>query len=282
MGELATLATEERAATVAALLALGAGAPEALLRVGIRCVQAAERLLALDRDARAAVLAREVARLLQPVPVGLALVHRDWIEACLVGEGDRAREAVGGAGDLPDEARRWMQRRVLGRLVDMPGEDATGVAALARVEVVRLLDVIAALGRGALAAALVRASPGEVAAVAAALGEPHGSALVAEVAALAVQPTEHAARLAAHARGIARATSARGLMAMGVRRLAAVAAAAPGNAARQLAQRLPRDLGTALLRDVAAARDADRERPLDEAELAEIERLASNAGNRRT
>jgi hypothetical protein len=164
----------------------------------------------------------------------------------------------------------------------MPGEDATGVAALARVEVVRLLDVIAALGRGALAAALVRASPGEVAAVAAALGEPHGSALVAEVAALAVQPTEHAARLAAHARGIARATSARGLMAMGVRRLAAVAAAAPGNAARQLAQRLPRDLGTALLRDVAAARDADRERPLDEAELAEIERLASNAGNRRT
>jgi hypothetical protein len=94
-----------------------------------------------------------------------------------------------------------------------------------------------------------------------------------------VQPTEDTARLAAHARGIARATSARGLMAMGVRRLAVVAAAAPGDAARQLAQRLPRDLGTALLRDVAAARDADRDRApgaSTEAELAEIERLAAN------
>ncbi len=250
---------------VAAVLAMGADAPEVLVRIGLGCVEAAERLLAMDRDERAAALAVEVAALQQPVPAGLALVHRDWIEAALAGEGDIVREAVAGGGKTSPEARRWMQRRALGRLVGMPGDDAEGVAALARVEVEDLVRALAVFGRGALAAGLGGAPAVKVAAIAAKLGEPHGSALVAEVAEAAKSGADKT--LAAHALGVGGA-SERALVLAGVRRLAAVAASAGGDAARQLAQRLPVDLGTALL---SAAERAD---PSDvDSDLAAFEAL---------
>ncbi len=245
------LTTEQRAATVAAVLALGADAPQVLSRIGLGCVEAAEQLLAMERDERAAALAVEVAGLQQPVPAGRELVHRDWIEAAFAGEGDLVREAVAGGGKTSPQARRWMQRRALGRLVGMPGEDADGVAALARVEVEDLVRALAVFGRGALAAGLGGAPAAKVAAVAAKLGEPHGSALVPEVAE-AVKSGVDKAR-AAHVRGVGGA-SERALVLAGVRRLAAVAASAGGDVPRQLAQRLPVDLGTALL---SAAQSAE-------------------------
>lgn len=249
------LSTEQRAATVAAVLALGAKAPDVLVRIGLGCVEAAEQLLAMDRDERAAALAAEVAALQQPVPARLALVHGDWIEAPLAGEGEVVREAVAGGGKTSPEARRWMQRRALGQLVGMPDDSAEGVAALARAEAKDLVRALAVFGRGAVAAGLAGAAAPKVAAIAAKLGEPHGSALVAEVAEAVKGGADNKA-LAAHAGGVGGA-SERALVLVGVRRLAAVAAAAGGDVPRQLAQRLPMDLGAALLSAAHRAEPGD-------------------------
>lgn len=275
---LAALSTEERAATVAAVMALGADAVDVLMRVSLRASEAAGELMALSREQRAAALARAVAEIEAPVPASLELVHRDWIEAELVGEQPWMREAVAGGGALEGAARRWAQRRVLGGLVDMPAVADGPLATLAHAPIGALCRAFTAFGRGALAALLAGAAAGEIAAVAARLGEPHGGALVAEVAAIVRGNDASALRaIAKRALGGERGVSERALTRAGVRRLACAVAGAPGDATRQLAQHLPRELGLRLIAEVAEARDESPGAALDEGELALFEALLAES-----
>lgn len=245
MGRLDQLATELRAAVVAGVLACGDRAADLLARVSPDARAAAEDLLALDRGDRAAALARAVAAMVKPVPAGLTLVHRDWIEAAIAGEDADVRDAVAGAGEFTAAARVWLQRRALGQLVDMPPADAAPPAAWARCDVAVLLAALAAFGVDAIAAGLVGAPPATAAAVAARLGEPRGSHLVDAVAAWKPRERELRAAVSAFAHGAGR-LSERALHVIGARRLGAALARAHGDAPRQIAQRLPRAVGLEL------------------------------------
>jgi len=257
------------AAAAAALLHAGPRAAAILARIGGPAGEAARgeaaRLGGLERRARARALAGRVAEVRAPVPVGLPLVHRDWIDAALVGEGAHVRDIVAGLAPVAPPVRVWIQRRVHGGIVPIP-LPAEGSSLTPETLVHRPAAAIDAFLRRAglvtLALALVglddeartpTANRAAIAAIAARLG-PAGAELVACVAELTSNP-EAAARFgsrrsaARRAAGIAVGDDPLALLAIGARSAARHLAGAP---ARQVAQRLPRSVGLRLLAEVAA------------------------------
>jgi hypothetical protein len=255
-----------QAAAAAALLHAGPRVAAILARIGGVAGDAARaeaaRLGAMDRPARARALAARVAELRSPVPIGLPLVHRDWIDAALVGEGSRVRDIIRGAAEVAPPVRVWIERRIYGGVVAIPLPSG-GAALTPETLPHRAPAAIEAFLRraGALTLALaigIEARP-VIAQVAARLGA-SGPELVECVAALAGRPEEQArlgSRRAAARRvaGIAVGDDPLALLAVGAR------TAAPflgGSLARQVAQRLPRRSGLRMLTEVAAfAADPD-------------------------
>ncbi len=259
------------AAAVAVLLAAGrdGDALAVLGRIagaeGASGVAAARALLELTREQRAAVLAREAVRLAASAPANLALVHESWIEAGLVGESDLVRAAVagaggagagaGGVGGADASTLAWLRRRVLGVLVDMPDSMPSGADLQARLEV---------LGRRRLALALQAVPPALQVQLAGRLGREHAEALLREVQAAA--PRAEVSAAVRELQDLVAGSAPLLLVRAGARHLGA-ALAARGYLSRQLAQRLPRPVGLALLDEAtrgAGSADAAPAHALDE------------------
>jgi|GEM_PF-6139945 len=265
---LADLPVELRAATVAAVLHAGSAASRVLARIdgGAAGVAAAGALFAGERDRRAALLAAAVVELRAPVPRGLDAVHEEWLrgpDGEGAGPGD-PRVAAALASDAPSAdpaVRTWLERRRYGHLVAMPGIDARGIDALARVEPQVLVQAIAVWGRRTLATASVAAPHEHIAQLAARLGDRHAASFIAEVAAAVAAAAEPGpgARLVHRALAGA-AVSSRGLASIGLERLAVLLRSCGGDRVRQVAQRLPRELGAELIARSGAG-GASGERP---------------------
>jgi hypothetical protein len=254
------------------------GAPGALACLGgavgdeARAIHAAWAVE--GRGARARGIARAAAAVRAPAPLGLALVHREHIEAALAGEGARVRAVIAGAAAAPPAVRAYLERRVLGRFVAMPRPRAPAAPIT--------LDVLAAEPPAWLEAQLERAGLHQLAHAAA--GEPRAAiaAVAAQLGARGADFVDAVARVTAAADAAARwgprrAAIARSsgaplahdplaVLAIGARAFAPHLA---GDAPRQLAQRLPRGLG---LRVAAELARAPREGPPAWAELVSSER----------
>jgi hypothetical protein len=251
------------AAAAAALLHAGPAAAAILDRIGGLAGDVARaeagRMAGLERPARAQALARRIAELRAPSPVGLALVHRDWVDPVLAAEGARVRDIVTGAAAAPAPVRVWLERRVYGAIVSIPAapagaaltpetlaqRPAVGIEALLRRAGVTTLALAldAGVGRAAVAAVAVR------------LGDAAG-ALIEAVAALAADDpalvrARHGSRRAAarRAAGVAIGDDRDAQPIIGARAFAPHLVGLP---AHQVAQRLPRALGERVLAEVSA------------------------------
>ena len=252
---------DAHAAAAAALLHAGGRAAAILARIGGAVGAAAraeaERLGALPRPARARALATRVAELRAPVPPGLPLVHRDWIDAALQGEGRRVRDILAGRVAVAPPVLVWIERRTYGGLaaLPLPAEGAPlAPATLAHRPVAWIEATLRRAGLATLAHALAGAPRPAVAALAARLG-PDGAALIAAVTAPPATEAAVGSRRAAtrRAAGIAVGDDPLAVLAIGARAFAPHVA---GDPAARLAQRLPRHVGLRLLAEVAAFADA--------------------------
>ncbi|MFH0900306.1 MAG: hypothetical protein V2A73_06730, partial [Pseudomonadota bacterium] len=116
---MSKLATEDRAAVLAAVLGSGELAPDDCLRflaapARTRCQAEARRILGLPREEKIRFLAREAATLLAELPENLQQIHESWLEHCLEGEGEQVRAAVTGRGTAIPAVRTWLRRLLLG------------------------------------------------------------------------------------------------------------------------------------------------------------------------
>ena len=188
---LDTLATEERAAVVAAVLAAGQRAPTLLHRLdgaaGPRCAAVARGLLGGDREQRARRLAGEVAALRSPVPAGAHRIHPDWLAAGAGGDDEALERALAGAGGPEPALARWLQRSACADLVAMPEQGGAGGVEpgrrLVALTTSALTAALATWGRKTLAAAVAGAPAEQIAELAARLGHTQGTAFVRDVAA---------------------------------------------------------------------------------------------------
>ena len=259
------------AAAVAAVLHARASAPAILARIAGSAGRVARaeavHLAGLSRVARARALAERIAELRMPVPVGLPLVHREWIEAALVGEGERVRAIVTGGAAVSPPVRVWLERRAYGAIapIPLPDEGAPlSPATLAHRPPGWIEEALRRAGLRTLAHAVADTPRVAVAAVAARLGA-EGPELVAAVAAIAAGDGVAAglgSRRAAVRRvaGVAVGADPLALVAIGARALAPHLT----EVALQVAQRLPRAIGLRVLDEIAAfgGDDADAaERP---------------------
>jgi hypothetical protein len=265
--------SEAQAAAAAALLA---GSAAALDRLGGAIGEEARALArswaAMDRAARARGLAEAALAVQRAVPRGMSLVHREWIEAALAGEGAWVRAVIAGGASVPQEVATYLARRVLGQLVAMPRPlpwpppdgVAIDAASLAAAPPAWIERALARAGLHQLAHATVPArgeprSRAAIAAVAARLGD-DGAAFVDAVAAVDAAGDAAAARWGPRRAAIARVQRA----ALGDDALAVIAigarAFAPhlgGDGPRQVAQRLPRGVGTRVREELERARGGD-------------------------
>ena len=229
--------------TVARALAAACRDPEVLARLAGPLGEAA-RMAAVER---ASV---EAAR--SAVPAGLRGVHPSWIEAGLDDLPSRARAAVAaGGGDAVDT---WLARWATAGIPPMPPATAdrvTSIDSAARVPAALLIAWLEDAGADQLALAL-GAAPEAYAAVVRVVGD----RLHAAVARIAIPPR-------AGALGPVRAAIERCRVDLDDRALLLIGARAiaPHTSALtrlQIAHRLPRPLGLAVLAELAAwARTAD-------------------------
>jgi len=259
MDALAQLDAERRALVLVALLREGAAAEALLARGpdGARCAAAARLLLALPPRVRAERLALEARRLFAPLPAGLAEIHPTWIEDALGAESPLVRTVLRQGGPTP-ALTTYLRRRILGHLYAMPQGQPRARALidlddLPKLSFVALERALEGLGRRRVAGAFAAAGSEALAQLAARLGEPLGSALVAEARALGRLDREEARRaqeelfeLARHIQG------GRSLFLRAGSRRLAPALAQRGDLLHQVAQRLPMLLGLMLLEESEA------------------------------
>ncbi|HEY3359822.1 MAG TPA: hypothetical protein VGQ83_41615, partial [Polyangia bacterium] len=212
------LETRERALVVMALAQRGAEAAALLAGLagpsGARCAAAAAELSALPGAARAALLAREAARLFAPLPANLERVHPSWLAAALGDVPPALRRALvtmlppatraaltapedGGPPARPAPAMlAALTRRAFGALCAMPDGDPPAADArveeLPRLPAPALEERLAALGRERAAAALRGAPRPALAALCARLPREEAAAVVALVGAAAGAGPDHA------------------------------------------------------------------------------------------
>ena len=254
--------TEARAAAAAAMLCGPRDSAAVLARLGGVIGEEARVLVAawtaLDRGARARGIADAILSVRRSAPLGLALIHADWIEAALAGEGARVLAIVSGAAPAPPAVKAWLERRVLGRFVAMPralsGPAAVTPVTLAAAPPAWIERALVRAGVFQLAHALLGQLAGAgdargravIASLAARLG-PHGGAFVDAVGVVvATGELAAAARWGSRRAAIARVSGAslgedaQALLAIGAR---AFAPHLQGDAPRQLVQRLARGVG---------------------------------------
>jgi hypothetical protein len=251
------------AVAAAALLHAGPGAAAILERIGGVTGQVARaeagRLAAQSRTARAQALARRVAELRAPSPVGLALVHRDWIEPVLVEEGARVRDVVTGGAPVASAVRVWLERRVYAGIASIatpPPGAPLAPDTLAQRPAAEIETLLRRAGLWTLAVALdAKVGRAAVAAVAVLLGDAGGALIEAVAELAAMDPAAATARLgtrraaARRAAGVAIGDDRDALLVLGAR---AFAPHLVGLAAQQVAQRLPRAVGERVLAEVSA------------------------------
>jgi hypothetical protein len=239
-----TPSTRASALALAAVQAAGEAAPRVLARIagaeGAAARAEAARLLARPAAERAV----ELARLRAPRPPGLDEVHPDW----------RAEPV----STRTAPARVWAERRAFGHLVAMPAAAAEQVASAAELPHARadwLIHRLERLGLRQLAHAVAVAPRPELAALAARLGargkpfvEAIGRILELGDAAAGVLGPRRAA--VARCAGLRVGDDAMALLAIGARAIAPHVAAAGGDVARQIAQRLPRAPGERVLAEL--------------------------------
>ena len=193
-------------------------------------------------------------------PAGVELVHPEWRAAAL-GDDPRLRAILDGEIAVAPEVEVWVDRLVLGGFVDMPGDDAEGLAALPRARPDWLVIRIERIGLRQLAHAIAGAPKEQLAALAARLGV-RGKAFVETVRWVGELGDAATARLgprrAAQARcdGVRIADDRLALIAIGARAAAPHVAAGGGALARQLAQRLPILVGQRVLAELETWREA--------------------------
>lgn len=261
----ALLSTEERAAVVAAVLGAGSRATAILARLprGARLVTSAGALFALERTERVRRLLAEVRELVSERPANLARIHESWIEASLAGESLAVRQVIAGratARKMTSGVRAWLSRRLLGHLVAMPGgvppkDRAPGLGELPTYDAGTLVMAIETLGRGQLALAIQAAPSGAAHALASGMGALHGPALLREARTPAAKEAISAA--VRRVSDLAKSGGPNLLFSAGARLLGPLLAATGGDFARQLAQRLPRELGRILLCEAEEAMPQD-------------------------
>jgi hypothetical protein len=234
------------ALAVAAVHVAGDGALELLARIaGPDAVEAraeAVRLLASPRE-----LAAATERLRAPQPAHLDEIHPEW----------RAQRIALGDAAAP-EVRVWADRLAYAGLVDMPAPgEVRSAADLPRARADWLALRLERLGLRQLAHATAGASKVELAALAARL-ERRGKAYIEAVTRIRElgdgAASLHGPRRAAQARcdGIRVAHDPMAFLAIGARAVAPHIAAAGGDTARQLAQRLPREPGLRVLEELTS------------------------------
>jgi hypothetical protein len=294
--DAARLSTRERALTVMALVHHTADAPAVLARLagtrGAACLEVARELLGLAGPDRAALLAREAARLFARLPPGLARIHPTWLAAALADAPAGVRQALvealppalrdavraeaGMEPTRPPPARppvpvlAWLRRRAWGGLCAMPeGEPLTGLPAdledlplcasgvleerLAELGLARAAVALSGAPRSALAALCARLTPAHAAALVAAVGATQADAAAGRVA---------LADLADLAGTVPGGADGRALLALLGARVLGATVAGRGDLPRQIAQRLPLPLGRALLAAAGEALPAARAEPL--------------------
>ncbi|HTJ44458.1 MAG TPA: hypothetical protein VL463_20280 [Kofleriaceae bacterium] len=207
----------------------------------------------LARVGRARKIAEAVFAVRAPSPLGLALVHREWIEAALAGEGVRVRAVIAGASAADPHVRAYLERRVLGRFVAMPRAwertpETLGAAPPAWIE-----GAFVRAGLHQLAHAAIDQPRAAIASLASQLGDRAAAFVDAIARARTVGDAALGPRRAAIARsaGAALATDPHALFAIGARAFAPHLA---GDAPRQVAQRLPRGLGLRAQAELARER----------------------------
>jgi len=205
----------------------------------------------IDRATRT----RRAARATSPVPAGLRGVHPSWIEAGLAGLPVRARAAVASAGGGPVDT--WLARWATATIPPMPAireARVTSLASALAVDAATLERWLAEVGADQLALALGAAGGGALEAAARVVG-PRLTA-----AALRILEPPRAGALGSIRAAIARCRLTlddRALVRIGAR---AIAAHIPALARRQLAHRLPRELGLVVEDELATAQLADAPR----------------------
>lgn len=207
--------------------------------------RAAAELAQLDAGTRRARRAAWTASARAPLPPGLRGVEASWIEAALAGLPARARDALGG-GTL-DAVSVWLARWACAALPPLPPSDPAITRPRSAGEAIRM------------APAALRAWLEEVGAdqLAFALGEHAGQAAAAlddRVAAAAARITRppRAGELGTRRAAIARARvepDGHALLRVGARALAPHVSALER---RQLAVRLPREVGVRVLAELGA------------------------------
>ena len=246
MSEAAQPGTRERAFAVAAVRALGA---RAAALCGRRSPPLRRYAALLVREP--ALLESEAAALDGAVPAGLREVHPSWY-------------AEPPASSRP-EAQAWLERRAYGHLVEMSVGGSSGLGTLVdRLEQGdpnTLTELLYALGRRRVATAFSGAPRAALAQLCARLGEPAASELLSQVRQVASQVSSDEVKAAQRrcSRSGSRHETAVGSDAARLLFLSAGASfigpallARGGDWLRRVAQRLPRELGEALLAGAAS------------------------------
>lgn len=230
-------------------LAAACSDPDVLARIGGPLGAAARTVTTgLDRATRV----RCAARATSPVPAGLRGVHPSWIEAGLAGLPSRARAAVASGGGGPVDT--WLARWATATIPPMPAiteAQVTSLDSALAVDAATLERWLAEVGADQLALALGAAGGGALEAAARIVG----ARLTA--AALRVLEPPRAGALGSVRAAIARCRVTlddRALVRIGAR---AIAAHVPALARRQLAHRLPRELGLVVEHELATAQPAE-------------------------
>jgi hypothetical protein len=214
----------------------------------------AERVLALDVDARARALAARRA----PRPAHVEQVHPDWKRA-LPDDDPRPAAILAGAPAGP-AVRVWLERWAHGALVAMPPPldgPLAGAADLPRARPDWLTLRLERIGLYQLAHATASAPAAAIAELAARLGL-RGKAFVEAIQRIRKlgddAPARFGPRRAAQVRcdRLDLANDRLVFMAVGARALAPHVAEVGGDLARQLAQRLPREPGLRVLAELIA------------------------------
>jgi hypothetical protein len=246
VSESAQPGTRDRAFAVAAVRALGARAE---LLCGRRSAALRRYAALLVREP--ALLDSEAARLDGAVPAGLREVHPSWY-------------AEPPASSRP-EAQAWLERRAYGHLVEMSVGGSSGLGTLVdRLEQGdpnTLTELLYALGRRRVATAFSGAPRAALAQLCARLGEPAASELLSQVRQVASQVSSDEVKAAQRAlfhvgqpHETAAGTDAARLLFLraGASWIGPALLARGGDRLRRVAQRLPRELGEALLAGAAS------------------------------
>jgi hypothetical protein len=233
------LTREQRGAVLAAALHEPRGTAATLLErlppTWRACADAARALDALPAPARAARLADEARDLLAPLPAGLAAIHPTWLDRALAHVSPGVAAPVRDGRGAPPTVHA-LRRQLLGHLCSMPDRRQGYPCDAALAAPSALLDLLARLGWGLLTAAAAALDPLERARLLARLGPPPLCPVRLMLAPRVCQA--ELAHLARDGEPI--------VLRAGARRLAPVLAPL-GDTIRQVAQRLPFDVGSLLL-----------------------------------